>query len=65
MTLIEDLHVHMLDLRLKRWSELLEIQQRQIEMLNDLVTRAGGMAQPTGPDESTVAGAGVGAGPLS
>jgi uncharacterized membrane protein len=41
-TLIEDVHVHMLDLRLKRWSELLDIQQRQIELLHELVIRAGG-----------------------
>jgi uncharacterized membrane protein len=50
-TLIEDVHLHMLDLRLKRWAELLEIQQRQIEMLSDLVTRAGGIVPPPGPAE--------------
>jgi uncharacterized membrane protein len=51
-TLIEEVHLHMLDLRLKRWAELLEIQQRQIDMLSDLVVRAGGMPQqatPSGP----------------
>lgn len=31
-TLIEDAHLHVLDLRLKRWEELLAIQQRQMEM---------------------------------
>jgi uncharacterized membrane protein len=48
-TLIEEIHLHMLDLRMKRWDELLEIQQRQIEMLMDLVTRAGGTAPPAAP----------------
>ncbi|MGE3910111.1 MAG: DUF1003 domain-containing protein [Chloroflexota bacterium] len=45
-TLIEELHGNLEDLRLKRWAELLEIQQRQIEMLRDLVTRASGEAVP-------------------
>ena len=40
-TLIEEIHLNMLDLRLKRWAELLEIQERQIEMLRELVGRAG------------------------
>jgi uncharacterized membrane protein len=44
-TLIEEVHLHMLDLRLKRWAELLEIQQRQIDMLSDLVVKAGGVAK--------------------
>src|SRR5215217_6640715 len=51
--LIEDVHLHMLDLRLKRWAELLEIQQRQIDMLTELVTRTGGgVEQATGPGAS-------------
>lgn len=44
-TLIEEVHLHLLDLRLKRWGELLEIQQRQIDMLSDLVVKAGGIAE--------------------
>ena len=44
-TLIEEIHMHMLDLRLKRWAELLEIQQRQIDMLRELVARAGETAE--------------------
>lgn len=39
-TLIEELHGNLEDLRLKRWAELLEIQQRQIALLIDLVSRA-------------------------
>jgi uncharacterized membrane protein len=38
-TLIEEVHLHMLDLRLKRWAELLEIQQRQIDLLSELVAK--------------------------
>ncbi len=55
-TLIEEVHLHMLDLRLKRWAELLEIQQRQIEMLSELVTRTGGVIAPptaTEPESNT------------
>jgi uncharacterized membrane protein len=54
-TLIEEVHLHMLDLRLKRWAELLEIQQRQIEMLSELVTRSGGIIPSGGaePESST------------
>jgi uncharacterized membrane protein len=44
-TLIEEVHLHVLDLRLKRWAELLEMQQRQIDMLSDLVVKAGGVAR--------------------
>ena len=39
-TLIEELHGNLEDLRLKRWAELLEIQQQQIELLSNLVSRA-------------------------
>jgi uncharacterized membrane protein len=45
-TLIEELHGNLEDLRLKRWAELLEIQQRQIELLSDLVTRQSGTQRP-------------------
>jgi len=38
-TLIEELHGNMEELRIRRWVELLEIQQRQIEMLTALVDR--------------------------
>ena len=40
-TLIEDVHLHMLDLRLKRWAELLEIQQlhRKIDDLRASLTQ--------------------------
>lgn len=41
-TLIEELHGSVEDLRLHRWAELLELQQRQIELLRELVTQAGG-----------------------
>ena len=46
-TLIEELHGNLEDLRLKRWAELLEIQQRQIELLRDLVTRQSGGTVPS------------------
>src|SRR4051812_30114505 len=52
-TLIEEVHLHVLDLRLKRWAELLEMQQRQIEMLTDLVTRAGGTVPETSGADAT------------
>jgi len=38
-TLIEELHGSMEELRIRRWVELLEIQQQQIEMLKSLVDR--------------------------
>ena len=38
-TLIEELHGNMEELRIRRWVELLEIQQRQVEMLTSLVER--------------------------
>src|SRR3954452_5783716 len=38
-TLIEELHGNVEDLRLKRWTELLEIQEQQIQMLSALVRR--------------------------
>jgi uncharacterized membrane protein len=47
-TLIEEVHLHMLDLRLKRWAELLEIQQRQIDLLSELVAKTD--AGPLGGD---------------
>ena len=36
-TLIEELHGNVEELRITRWAQLLEIQQRQIEMLSSLV----------------------------
>jgi len=51
-TLIEEVHLHVLDLRLKRWAELLEIQQRQIEMLSQLVVKIGGDALPSAAPNS-------------
>ena len=48
-TLIEEVHLHLLDLRMKRWAGLLEIQQRQIEMLSELVARAGGTIPTPAP----------------
>ena len=36
-TLIEELHGNVEELRITRWAQLLEIQQRQIEMLTSLV----------------------------
>jgi uncharacterized membrane protein len=38
-TLIEEIHLHVDELRLSQWSELLAIQQQQVEMLTALVTR--------------------------
>ena len=54
-TLIEEIHLNMLDLRLKRWAELLEIQERQIEMLKELVGRTGEAmsGQAAGPDAAS------------
>ncbi|MFN8634323.1 MAG: DUF1003 domain-containing protein [Chloroflexota bacterium] len=45
-TLVEELLGNLEDLRLTRWEELLEIQQRQIDMLTDLVERATGAELP-------------------
>ncbi len=50
-TLIEELHGNLEDLRLRRWSELLDIQQRQIELLSDLLAKATGVQSPAaGPE---------------
>jgi uncharacterized membrane protein len=38
-TLIEELHGAMDDLRLRQWQELLELQERQIEYLNQMMKR--------------------------
>lgn len=46
LTLIEELHGNLEDLRLKRWAELLETQQRQIELLSDLAARQTHAAAP-------------------
>ena len=37
--LIEELHGHLEELRIDKWNDLLAIQQRQIELLQDLVGR--------------------------
>jgi uncharacterized membrane protein len=52
-TLIEEVHLHMLDLRLKRWAELLEIQQRQIDLLSELVAQTGTVTTASEPEAST------------
>jgi uncharacterized membrane protein len=41
-TLIEDLHGGMEDLRFQKWSELLGIQEQQIQMLRSMLDRAQG-----------------------
>ncbi len=45
-TMIEELHGGMEDLRLAKWSELLQIQDRQIAMLDSMLRRLG--AEPAG-----------------
>jgi hypothetical protein len=40
-TLIEELHGGMEDLRLQKWSELLAIQQQQLELLRAMLDRPG------------------------
>src|SRR5579884_772051 len=40
--LIEELHGHVEELRVEKWAELIAIQQRQIEMLQQVVQRLGG-----------------------
>jgi uncharacterized membrane protein len=51
VALIEEMHGNLEDLRLKRWSDLLEIQQRQIELLSDLAAGAGRIQQASPPAE--------------
>ena len=49
-TLIEELHGNVEDLRLAKWESLLAIQQRQIELLQDVAHHmAGADALPPGP----------------
>ena len=45
-TLIEELHGSVDDLRLDKWAELLEIQERQIEMLQRVIQRLEGSTAP-------------------
>ncbi|MCC7372478.1 MAG: DUF1003 domain-containing protein [Chloroflexi bacterium] len=52
-TLIEELHGNLEDLRLRRWAELLEIQQRQIELLSDLLEKATGGRSPATTGDAT------------
>jgi uncharacterized membrane protein len=47
-TLIEEMHGNLEDLRLKRWRELLAIQQRQIELLSSLMDRVEGVRPADG-----------------
>jgi uncharacterized membrane protein len=47
--LIEELHVSMDELRLRQWSELLSIQQRQTDLLQRAIARLEGVAEATTP----------------
>ncbi len=49
-TLIEELHARMEDLRLRQWNELMELQERQIEALQDLLRGRAAAGSATGPD---------------
>jgi uncharacterized membrane protein len=46
-TLIEELHGGLEDLRIQKWADLLQIQQRQIELLQDALRRLGAESDST------------------
>ena len=52
-TLIEELHLHVDELRLQQWSELLAIQQQQISMLTGLVAQLSEQARHASTDQTS------------
>ena len=52
-TLIEELHLHVDELRLQQWSELLAIQQQQIAMLTGLVAQLSEQARHPSTDQTS------------
>ena len=51
-SLIEELHGHMDELRIRQWKELLDIQEEQITLLRDAIARMQGATAANGPPAS-------------